>query len=367
MAAIMVLLLVALLVSRQAATDDDRQLGVTEGMQDRDGTKEVEGLLNAALVGLSGAENPGESAAILSELKEALFSMPREDAVEVIADFLSDSSGNAATGMSFAIGEGGKLDQPTSLRVALIDWLGQLDKQRAGEVAEQILSEPTHPDEWALCLRNYAWAHPDLEESSDYLIGKWEQMIGVESWMKEPSVGFLEAFDVVVHARAVELTPRLAEMLADPSGNAGAVRHAAFLTMDRLVVASPAEMIAALDESAELLDGSDAMHAQMVARADLSEPEQRQQVEEFLLDPERSVEQLDVFAQIFPNANYMVSSNLLTTTIIPDGAERRRRDQAALSQVERWLADDRFVTRLDWLRLMRDRLQGFVSQPAVPE
>ena len=190
--------------------------------------------------------------------------------------------------MPFAIGEGGKLDQPTSLRVALIDWLGQLDKQRAGEVAEQILSEPTDPDEWALCLRNYAWAHPDIEESSGYLTEKWEQMIEVESWMKEPSVGFLEAFDVVVHAKAVELTPRLAEMLADPSGNAGAVGHAAFLTMDRLVVASPAEMIAALDESAEFLEGWDAMHAQMVARADLSEPEQRQQVEAFLLDPERS-------------------------------------------------------------------------------
>src|SRR5262245_2638603 len=152
------------------------------------------GRLDLALAALNGVTNPSEARKILAGLRAYLASLPPEFASAVITDFLSDATRDAATQIGFSVGKKGFLDGHPSLRIALLDWLGQIQPAQAGAVAARILAAPTHPDEWAVCLRNYARAYSD-PESREFLRAKTEELIRNPAWRDNPSVGFLEAFD----------------------------------------------------------------------------------------------------------------------------------------------------------------------------
>ena len=68
------------------------------------------------------------------------------------------------------------------------------------------------------------------------------------------------------------------------------------------------------------------------------------------------------FAGVFPNANYMISHNLLTTNVTPDGATLLRRDREALRVVGEWLTDPRFEELRPHLARIQARLSDFVRQ-----
>ena len=70
----------------------------------------------------------------------------------------------------------------------------------------------------------------------------------------------------------------------------------------------------------------------------------------------------DQFAGLFPNANYMISHNLLTQTATPDHAALVSRDAASLQVVREWLADPRFATIRSQLEKARGRLEEFMRQ-----
>src|SRR5205823_4306037 len=106
--------------------------------------------------------------------------------------------------------------------------------------------------------------------------------------------------------------------------------------------------------------------ANFFARADVRDAQQKSLLEAYLLDPRRSSEELKTFTGLYPNANYMISNNLLTPTKTPAHAELAERDRAALETVEAWLADPRFAKLAPQLSATRDRLQEFVRQAAAP-
>ena len=56
-----------------------------------------------------------------------------------------------------------------------------------------ILSKPTSADEWALALRNVGRADNDAA----YLRSKTEELITNPGWQANPSIGYLNAFDVL--------------------------------------------------------------------------------------------------------------------------------------------------------------------------
>ena len=97
-----------------------------------------------------------EARRLLKELRDFLGTLPPEMAAAVMAEFLSNQTLDSPTGLEFAVGANGFLDDPSSLRVALLDWLLQFDLKTAGVVAAQVLSSPTQSDEWAVSLRNFA-------------------------------------------------------------------------------------------------------------------------------------------------------------------------------------------------------------------
>ena len=141
-----------------------------------------------------------------------------------------------------------------------------------------------------------------------------------------------------------------------------AAAHAAFLALDRLAIADPVPLLSKLTDEPALMQGREATRAGYLARADVSDPAQRAIVERYLMDASRPAEELKSFAGVFPNGNFMISQNLLTTVATPDRATQLARDQAALRVVNEWLADVRFADIRATLEQMRTRLESFLRQ-----
>jgi len=140
------------------------------------------------------------------------------------------------------------------------------------------------------------------------------------------------------------------------------VAHAAYLALDRLVLADPSAMLAALQADPAAMHGRELTRANYFARADVRDPQQRQILETYLLDPRIGPAELGQFAGLYPNANYMVSPNLLTPAPAPDPAGLRARDAESLRVVQQWLADPRFAIVKPQLENIQSRLQEFARQ-----
>ncbi len=143
--------------------------------------------------------------------------------------------------------------------------------------------------------------------------------------------------------------------------NNPALTHASFLALDRLAINDPQTTLGALLADPAALNGHEATRADYFARADVSDPAQRQLVEDYLLSPQTGAAELNAFAGIFPNANYMLSPNLLTSSQPPDRAALVARDAAALKAVQEWLADPRFARLQPALSQMETRISGYVQ------
>ena len=196
-------------------------------------------------------------------------------------------------------------------------------------------------------------AHRLLEE-------KTGELLSYGAWQQNPSTGYLEAFDAAVYLGGTDLIPTLtglARLRDNP-----AVAHAAFLALDRSVINDPTTLLTTLLAQPELMQGREQTRADFFARADVRDPQQRQLVENYLLSPQTSPAELQQFAGVFPNANYMISQNLLTPTSTPDSASLAGRDAGSLLAVQQWQADPRFAGIRPQLEQMSARLGGFVKQ-----
>ena len=304
---------------------------------------------------------PVDTRKILLDLRTYLGTLPPAEASGAIIQFLAQGSLDADTGLGFNIGPNGFLKDHPSLRVALIDWLGQIDIKAAGLLAGQILNSPTNADEWSVCLRNYARSKP-TSDSFDFLRTKTEQLIRNPAWRNSPTAGYFEAFDVLVYSKATESTSLLVELVSDRTAAGRPVAHASFLTLDRLVLEEPAEMFRQFAALPELARARGPMVANMLARADLRDAGQRDLARNYLLDPNRSQQELEGFADAYPNANRSLSQNLLTGNKSPDPRDLIAHDRAALDVVDGWSKEPAFQKILSHLETMRHRLATFVGQ-----
>jgi len=316
--------------------------------------------LRALAATLASNTSPEAARDALAELRSELSRLSPEAASDAIQQIL-DSGVDAPTRLDFKVGKAGFLAQPPTLRTFLLDELARVDRAAAGRYAEKILAAPTAPDEWALALRNYAWANPG-DAGRDFLRGKTTTLLRHEEWQRNPSIGYLEAFDVAVYAGGGEVTTALTDLVRKQDNRA--VAHAAFLALDRLTLSDPAATLAQLQQHPELMEGREMTRANYFARADVQDPRQRQLVEQYLLDPRRAEGELQTFAGLFPNANFMISNNLLTENRTPGRTELAQSDRAALEVVSQWLADPRFARLRPPLEGAQQRLKTFISSPS---
>ena len=115
----------------------------------------------------------------------------------------------------------------------------------------------------------------------------------------------------------------------------------------------------------DLMRGRELTRANYFARADARNAQQRQILERYLLDPKLGSAELERFADLYPNANYMVSNNLLTRSTPPNGANLVARDAASLAVLDDWLGDSRFERLRPDLEKTRERLAMFVRQASA--
>ena len=294
----------------------------------------------------------------LAELRQTLAAMPKSAAIAAIRQFL-DSKADASTRLGFKLASDGMLDEAPTLRTFLLDELGRLDPAAAADYSKVVLASMDSPDEWAVALRNLASGDASADGRA-LLEQKTARMLEYAPWQQNPSTGFLEAFDVTVYLGGTDFVPVLSDLVR--SQDNPAVAHAAFLALDRLVINNPATVLESLEDEPDLMKGRESTRADYFARANASDPQQRQILESYLLDPAISTAELQTFAGIYPNANFMISPNLLTQATTPGHDALMSLDAQALAVAQEWLADPRFARVAPDLQTITQRLEGFAAQ-----
>ncbi len=281
-------------------------------------------------------ERGAATAEDFAALKAELLGAAPAQSIAAIRAFLR-SGRNAVTRQDFAIGSGGALASAPTMRVFLLDLLGQVARRSrspaAAEVSREILAEKTSADEWALALRNLAWTEP---QARTYLGGKVREMLAFAPWRASPSAGMLEALDVVVFTRDASLIPDLDE--ARTAG--GELAHATDIALDRLADAAPLDVLTWLNTHPRTLDDRPFLRADYFAKADLSQGAQRAQIEIYLTRPDiAAAEKTKLLKALTAPASFVSETLLSTPPPADDGAPRR----AALGRaVTDWLSTDRF-------------------------
>jgi hypothetical protein len=319
---------------------------------------QLDGILHGALAGLEEAQYPAAKSRILAELRQALATGSTSEVSAAIRRFL-DSKADASTGQGFKIGGHGTLKESPTLRTYLLDYLGQIDPAAAAEYAHVILNTKDSPDEWALALRNLAKGDTS-PDAQTFLEQKTDELLRYQAWQQNPSEGYLEAFDTAVFVGGTNLVPALTDLVRRQDNPA--VAHAAFLALDRLVINNTADVLAVLLAQPDLMQGREQTRADYFARADVQDPRQRELVEQYLLDPRISTPELQQFAGTFPNANYMVSENLLTPAPTPNSTSLADRDAASLRVIQQWLTNPQFAGARPQLEQLSVKLAGFIKQ-----
>jgi len=288
-------------------------------------------------------ERRSATAADFAALKAALLAADPVQSIAAIRAFLR-SGRNAATRQDFALGPGGTLTGAPTLRVLLLDVLGQVSRRArspaAAEVSREILGDKTSADEWALALRNLAWTEP---QSRTYLGDKVREMLAFAPWRTSPSAGMLEALDVVVFTRDPTLIPDLDE--ARTAG--GELAHATDIALDRLAEAAPLDVLTWLNTHPRTLDDRPYLRADYFAKADLAQGAQRAQIEIYLTRPDiTAAEKAKLLKALTAPASFVSETLLSTPPPADDGTARR---SALTRTVADWLKSDRFP-------LLRDAL-----------
>jgi hypothetical protein len=290
-------------------------------------------------------------------LRDWIDSLQNDESVAWIRSFLKTGN-DKDTGLSFEVAADGSLTEWPTFRTYLLDKLSTIDPAAAAAISRDILASPTTADEWALALRNVGRAE-DPDQSRDFLREKTVELIRNPDWQASPSIGYLNAFDVLVHTNATTETPLLSELIQNKERRD--LAHAAFLTLDRLVQREPADVLQRLAADSALATSRPEMTAQQFARADLRDEGQRELVAQWLLSTERTPAELNSFAGVFPNHNQFVSNNLLTRDAPIPGPELAAHDRDVLKIVTTWQADPAFQAVEATLAEMSTRLKDFTT------
>jgi hypothetical protein len=292
---------------------------------------------------LSQPHSKNDIANALERFRTRLMHAPRAVADAVIYDYMA-SGHNASTTLDFDIGPGGWLKNAPSLRTFLLDALGEVDPQSAADYAKVILEQNNvSPDEWAVCLRNLSQRDPSMA-ADPYLQEKTRELVTNQQWLSQPSQGLLEAFDFVVFTKQTNLAPLMAGYM-DNTSQTNAVRFAAYLTLDRLTLNYPADVLNQLNQQPQLLDSTPDVRAALFSRADVTDPAQLSAVENYLTRTDVSEQEIQGFVQAFPLVSQAVGDNLATTQVILTSQQVAQRDVATLAVVNQWLSDPRFTSR----------------------
>jgi hypothetical protein len=300
---------------------------------------------------------------LLEELKAlfaALSGMERGAAVRLLTEFLR-SGKDARLPFVFGVAKGGLVSHPTSMRVAILDFLGRLDAQVAKELAREIFGSSTSADEWAVSLRNYAWAIE--RKSDDAYRSVVKSYLSNSDWLAHPSAGYLHGFDAAtVLTGSAEVSSSLVTLAS--YGHHDAVRYAAYLTLDRLAVTDTTTVLSSLASDKNALNDQPERRARLFARADTTDQAQLAILNLYLAELTNSNE-AHQFASRFPNFDSFSYPSLVSETSVPKRGDIVRQDADALVKTEAWLAAAPSSVIAPYLESLRAKLAAFQESARV--
>ena len=292
----------------------------------------------------------GANADDLAALRRELFANPAAG-IAAIRRFLATGE-DSATGQRFAVGPGGVLEGSPTLRIFLLDVLGQLSRPAGvgagAEVAREILAKKESPDEWAIALRNLAWDEP---KSLPFLASKMHEMLAYEPWTATPTSGLLEAFDVVVFSGDASFVPTLSDFAR---GGNTALQRAATVALDRLAENSPLAVMTYLNANPATIADLPFVRADYFAKANLGDAEQRKAVESYLDRADVGAGEKVKFLHAIASPGSFVSDSLLATSLPPDDAAKRYAGIATTTA--EWTRTNRFPVLGDHVRWLFQRV-----------
>ncbi len=295
----------------------------------------VHALIRSSLQDFRGDPDAAQAAVLLQSLRDGIRNAPEEEAAAVIVAFLKNGD-DAPTGLPFAVGPDGAMEAVPTVRSALLDLLPSLDPMAALEVAREIMDQRTSADEYALALRNMAWN--DLEgDLKNELSARFMDLLK-SPWLDQPSAGFLEAFDIAVEIGGGPMFDRLVALASEATTKSNsAASRAAFMSLDRMIVRDRGLLTAAFSADAGWMDFAPPQRASLMSRLDITEPTQRRVFARYLAATSHAAGELEYFAKVFPNENFLYGHRLVTA------------DEATPTIDEVKAADTRVMAELDGL------------------
>ncbi len=292
----------------------------------------------------------------IANLERALAKLPPAEAAAALVDLL-DAGVDGRTGLAFRVGPGGALVSAPTLRVWMLHRLGQLDRLLAAAYAEEIFATGNSPDEWSVALRNQWREAAPLGEMAA-VRERVLEMMHRDEWAESPSAGFLEGLDLAVASVAWEAVPRLEEWLAP--GQPTALRAAAWLTLDRMVLEAPQDTLAQYAGHPNWLASQPMLRAGVMARANVENPSERAVVETYLRRDIPSAEGQRFF-ELLPNVSTALSHNLATPPHVVSAWTAAQRDRATLAVVQGWRTSSAFARWESDLAAAEERLAESVA------
>lgn len=297
----------------------------------------LNGTISQALAVLRDPTNPNKKQA-LDALRETLGQADGHVAIAAIRQFL-DGKQDAPTGLRFKLGDGHALDDAPSMRTFMMDELGSISQDigatDAAEIARATLETKGSADEWAVAMRNLAWADPDGSKS--LLAAKARELIEYAPWASAPSGGYLEAFDAAAYAGDPTIINDLGPMSSTPTQTG----RAALIALQRLSGVAPEQVAEYLNANPTLLADAPLRRADYMGSLDLSQPTQLAQAETYLNRADVSEAEKDKFLGRLAVPAGFVSETLLTPetiTQMPVMDHRTLVNQTATT----WLASGKF-------------------------
>ena len=291
---------------------------------------------------------PEEIQARLLATRVAWAGMDPQLLAEMLKKLLA-SGDDMATGLGFKVGPHGFLNGWPTLRIFLLDVLAASDHEMAAAIAKDVLDKTPSPDEFAIALRSLTregMGHASHAE----LLSRFEQMLGRPEWGN--SAGFAEALDL---ARTIG-SPEAVKLLATWNGNPSLKSMA----MDEFAAEHPAQMLEILADEQDL---GGLVRANLMARADPTDPKQLAAVDAYLRSPARLPEEATAFLQSFPLRSATTGYRLYGKTPAPYNHDQIvAGDRAALERVNQWVNDPALeMYRADLLPLQQ-RLATWTEQ-----
>lgn len=320
-------------------------------------------LIESSLAKFRNSANADESRLILKNLREGILAADPGEAAAAIAGFLKTGD-DIPTRLPFTVGDGGMMNDVSTLRLALLDLLPSLDPELALAVSREIMDQKTHPDEYALALRNLAWndLNGDLHGET---IDRLNQMIQSEDWFAKPSAGFLEAIDAAVFVKNQQSFEILVSLhqVAGKSGDLN-IGRASFVALDRVVLGNPDLLVKAFESDPGLSEMDSSLRASLISRMDLTDIKQREVVTRYLSDPALSEKELDYFIGVFPNGNFIHGNWLMSGRDETQSIDQRKQsDLQVIAEIDRLRAAGRGERMIQALDRIKARLVRQTQPP----